>query len=284
MSASNGAGQFAGKVVAITGGTQGVGEAVARLMVERGAAGLTLAGRTAARGEALAAELSDLGTPTVFVQADMAKVADCQRFIDTTEQRFGRLDALVNCAADTGRGRVENTTEEVWDSMFAVNVKAPFFLIQRAVEVMRRHKIAGAVANIGTIVAYGGPPFLIPYSSSKGALMTMTRAVANALKYDRIRVNTVNIGWTNTPREHLVQTKVHGKPENWLQEESKHQPFGRLVEPAEIARAIAYLTSEESGLLTGAVFELDQVIIGTMDDQPDVFPPTDFDRAHATAG
>ena len=112
MTASNGSGQFAGKVAAITGGTQGVGEAVARLYVERGAAGLTLAGRTAARGEALAAELSDLGTPTVFVQADMANVADCQRFIDTTEQRFGRLDALVNCAADTGRARVENTTEE----------------------------------------------------------------------------------------------------------------------------------------------------------------------------
>ncbi len=284
MSASNGAGQFAGKVVAITGGTQGVGEAVARLMVERGAAGLALAGRTAPRGEALAAELSDLGTPTVFVQADMANVADCQRFIDQTEQRFGRLDALVNCAADTGRGRVENTSEEVWDHMFAVNVKAPFFLIQRAVEVMRRHQIAGSIANIGTIVAYGGPPFLIPYSSSKGALMTMTRAVANALKHDRIRVNTLNIGWTNTPREHLVQTKVHGKPEDWLATESQNQPFGRLVEPAEIARAIAYLTSDESGLLTGAVFEFDQVIIGTMDDQPDVFPSTEFDPSRATAG
>ncbi len=283
--ASNGAtGQFAGKVAAITGGTQGVGEAVARLFAARGAAGLTLGGRNRERGEALAAELSDLGCPTQFVAAEMAKVVDCRDFIDQAEQRFGRLDALVNCAADTGRGRVENTSEEIWDHMFAVNVKAPFFLIQRAVEVMRRHKIAGAISNIGSIVSYGGPPFLIPYSSSKGALMTMTRALANALKYDRIRINTLNIGWTNTPREHLVQTKVHGRPENWLDEVSREQPFGRLVEPDEVARAIAYLTSDESGLLTGAVFEFDQTIIGTMDDQPDVFPPTDSDPSHASVG
>ena len=265
-------GQFAGKVAAITGATQGVGEAVARLLAARGAAGLTIGGRNAERGEALAAALADRGCPAQFVRAEMASPADCHNFIDQTEQRFGRLDVLVNCAADTGRGRIENTTEEIWDNMFAVNVKAPFFLIQRAVEVMRRHGIAGAIANIGSIVAYGGPPFLIPYSSSKGALMTMTRALANALKYDRIRVNTLNIGWTNTPREHLVQTEVHGRPENWLQEVSRELPFGRLVEPAEIARAIAYLTSDESGLLTGAVFELDQTILGTMDDMPHVFP------------
>ena len=286
MSTTNGNGvaQFDGKVAAVTGGTQGVGEAVARLMAARGAAGLALAGRNAERGAAVAEELTAQGSPTVFIQADLGSVADCRRFVDETEKRFGRLDVLVNCAADTGRGRIENTSEEIWDHMFALNVKAPFFLIQRAVEVMRRHQIAGAIANIGTIVAYGGPPFLIPYSSSKGALMTMTRAVANALKYDRIRVNTLNIGWTNTPREHLVQTKVHGKPEDWLATESQNQPFGRLVEPAEIARAIAYLTSEESGLLTGAVFEFDQTILGTMDDTPDVFPPTETDPSRATAG
>jgi NAD(P)-dependent dehydrogenase (short-subunit alcohol dehydrogenase family) len=83
-------------------------------------------------------------------------------FIDATEQRFGRLDVLINCAAATDRGRIENTTEEIWDKLFTLNVKSQFFLIQRAVEVMRRHKIEGAIANIGTIVAYGGTPFLIP--------------------------------------------------------------------------------------------------------------------------
>jgi NAD(P)-dependent dehydrogenase (short-subunit alcohol dehydrogenase family) len=120
------------------------------------------------------------------------------------------------------------------------------------------------------MVAYGGPPFLIAYSASKGALMTMTRALANALKHDRIRINTLNIGWTNTPREHVVQTKVHGRPENWLEIISKNQPFGRLIEPEEVARAIAFMCSAESGLMTGAVIDFDQTIVGTNDENPGV--------------
>ena len=98
----------------------------------------------------------------------------------------------------------------------------------------------------------------------------MTRALANALKGDRIRVNTLNIGWTNTPREHLVQTEVHGRPQDWLAQASAAQPFGRLLQPDEVARAIAFLTSAESGLMTGAVIDFDQQVIGTRDDNPGV--------------
>jgi NAD(P)-dependent dehydrogenase (short-subunit alcohol dehydrogenase family) len=135
---------------------------------------------------------------------------------------------------------------------------------------MRRHRAEGAIANIGSIVAHGGPPFLIAYSASKGALAIMTRALANALKGDRIRVNTLNIGWTNTPREHLVQTEVHHRPQDWLTQASAAQPFGRLLQPDEVARAIAFLCSAESGLMTGAVIDFDQQVIGTRDDNPGV--------------
>lgn len=259
---------FAGKVAVITGSTQGLGEGVARLMAARDAEGLTLCGRNTDRGNALAKELSDSGTRTIFVEADLEKVADGQKVIDEAEKSFGRLDCLVNCAAATDRGTIESTTEEIWDKLFDMNVKSQFFMAQRTVEVMRRHKIEGTIVNIGTIVAHGGPPFLIPYSSSKAALMTMTRAVANALKYDRIRMNTLNIGWTNTPREHIVQTEVHHRPENWLELASKEQPFGRLIEIDDVARAVAFLASAESGLMTGAVIDFDQTVIGTMEENP----------------
>jgi NAD(P)-dependent dehydrogenase (short-subunit alcohol dehydrogenase family) len=272
MAQAHGVEQFAGKVVAITGGTQGLGEATARLFAARGAAGIAICGRNRERGEQVAREIAGTGCPVEYVQADLARIEDGRKFIDGAERRFGRLDVLINCAAATDRGRLENTTEEVWDTLFTLNVKSQFFLIQRAVEVMRRHKIAGAIANIGTIVAHGGPPYLIAYSASKGALMTMTRGLANALKEDRIRINTLNIGWTNTPREHVVQTQVHGRSENWLDEANQEMPFGRLIQPDEVARALAYLTSDESGLLTGAVIDFDQQIIGTMPDQPEVCP------------
>ncbi len=262
--------QFAGKVAAITGGTQGLGEAAARLLA--GAARPASRSAAAIASAASRSQPSITECPALYVQADLADMDQGRAFIDATEQRFGRLDVLINCAAATDRGRLENTTEEIWDKLFTLNVKSQFFLIQRAVEVMRRHEIAGAIANIGTIVAYGGPPFLIPYSTSKAALMTMTRGLANALKFDRIRINTLNIGWTNTPREHVVQTQVHSRSENWLEEASTELPFGRLIEPDEVARTLAFLTSDESGLLTGAVIDFDQQIIGTMPDQPEICP------------
>jgi NAD(P)-dependent dehydrogenase (short-subunit alcohol dehydrogenase family) len=270
MAAATTAGQFAGKVAAITGGTQGLGEATARLFAARGADGIAICGRSLDNGERVAREISGAGCPAEFVHADLERMDDCRGFIDSAERTFGRLDVLVNCAAATDRGSIESTTEEIWDKLFTLNVKSQFFVTQRAVEVMRRHKVAGAIANIGTIVAHGGPPFLIAYSASKGALMTMTRGLANALKGDRIRINTLNIGWTNTPREHLVQTRVHGRPENWLEAVSKTQPFGRLIEPEEVARALAFLCSDESGLMTGAVIDFDQTVIGTNDDNPGV--------------
>ena len=259
---------FAGKVAVVTGSTQGVGEGVARLMAERGAEGLVLCGRNTERGGAIAEELTGLGSKAIFVQADLQRVADGQNVIDQAEKAFGRLDCLVNCAAATDRGTIESTTEEVWDKLFNMNVKSQFFMAQRAIEVMRRHKIEGTIVNIGTIVAHGGPPFLIPYSSSKGALSIMTRAVANAVRHDRIRMNTLNIGWTNTPREHIVQTEVHSRPENWLELASEAQPFGRLIEVDDVARAVAFLASAESGLMTGAVIDFDQNIIGTIDENP----------------
>jgi NAD(P)-dependent dehydrogenase (short-subunit alcohol dehydrogenase family) len=268
MAAEAGAGQLAGKVAAITGGTQGLGEAVARLFAARGAAGLAICGRNVERGERIASEISGTGCPSEFVHADLERMADARNFIDSAEASFGRLDVLVNCAAATDRGTIESTTEELWDRLFALNVKSQFFLIQRAVEVMRRHGTAGAIANIGTMTAHGGPPKLIAYSASKGALMTMTRALANALKRDRIRINTLNIGWTNTPREHLVQTEMDGQPENWLELASRNQPFGRLIEAEEVARAIAFLCSDESGLMTGAVIDFDQNVLGTNDSNP----------------
>jgi len=260
-------GQFDGKVAVVTGSTQGVGEGVARLMAARGAAGVVVCGRNRAQGEAVA---SGIGAPGHFVPADLMAIADGRRVIDAALERFGRLDVLVNCAAATDRGSVDSTTEEVWDKLFTMNVKSQFFMIQHAVQAMRRHGEGGAVANIGTIVAHGGPPFLIPYSASKGALMTLTRGLANALRHERIRINTLNIGWTNTPREHVVQTETHGRPGNWLEIASRGQPFGRLIEIDDVARAICFLCSDESGLMTGAVIDYDQTVIGTMDENPGV--------------
>jgi NAD(P)-dependent dehydrogenase (short-subunit alcohol dehydrogenase family) len=259
--------QFEGKVAVVTGGTQGLGEATARLFARRGAAGLVICGRNEERGSRVADEIAASGCQTMFVQADLADLDDCARMIDAAEGEFGRLDSLVNCAASAERGTVDDTTPELWDRVFAINVRAPFFLLQRAVKIMRDQKIEGTIVNVITIASHGGAPYLVPYAASKGALATLTRNTANALLRNRIRVNGLNIGWMNTPGEHVTQKRFHDAPDDWLERASPRQPFGRLLEPEEVARAIAFLASDESGLMTGSVVDFDQTVVGTVPDE-----------------
>ena len=267
---------FKGRYAVVTGGTQGLGEAVARLFAERGAAGLVICGRNAERGEAVAADITGRGCPTRFVRADLARVEDCREVVAEADRAFGTLHALVNCAGLTDRGTIWDTTPELWDRIFAVNARAPFLLMQEAAKVMRREDTAGAMVNVISMSSHGGQPFITAYCASKGALLTLTKNVAFALLRHRIRVNGLNIGWTDTPGEDRIQTGYHGADEGWLAEAERSQPFGRLIKPDEVARAVAFLASDESGLMTGAIVDFDQSVLGAYEAPPQ---PTPLDRA-----
>ena len=260
--------QLGGKVAVVTGGTQGLGEAIARLFAARGAAGLVICGRQSHKGEAVAAELTAKGCRTVFVRADLAGVDDARAVVAAAERAFGRVDALVNAAGITDRGTIFDTSPELFDRMVAVNLRAPFFLMQEAAKLMRRERVEGAMVNILSMSAHGGQPFLTPYSMSKGALATLTRNAAFSLMPWRIRVNALNIGWMNTPGEDRIMRTVHGATDGWLEKAAAEQPFGRLIEPDEVARACAFLCSAESGLMTGAVIDFDQSVAGCYESAP----------------
>lgn len=260
--------QFAGQYAVITGGTQGMGEAVTRLFARRGAAGLVVCGRNKAKGEAVAADLTKAGCKTLYVEADLAKVEDCRKIIAAADKAFGKLHVLVNCAGYTDRGTILDTSPELFDQMFAVNVRAPFFLMQDAIKIMRREGIAGSIVNLITMSSYGGQPFITAYCASKGALVTLTRNVAFSVMRDRIRVNGLNIGWSDTPGEDRVMKLYHGAKDGWLTEAEKKQPFGRLIKPPEVARAIAFLASSEAGLMTGSIVDFDQSVRGAYESPP----------------
>ncbi len=254
-----------GKHAVVTGGTQGLGEAIARLFAERGAAGLVICGRNAANGQKVAASISETGCPTYFVEADLAKVADCRAVIAEADRRFGRIDALVNAAGLTDRGNIFDTSEERYNEIFDVNVRAPFFLIQGVALIMKRENIAGSIVNIQSMSGHGGQPFITAYCASKGALATLTRNVAHSLVKYRIRVNGLNIGWMSTPGEDRIMRTYHGAQDGWLEAAAKTKPFGRLIDPHEVARACAFLISAESGLMTGANIDFDQNVVGASD-------------------
>ncbi len=255
---------LAGGVYAVTGATQGIGAAIARRLAERGAAGIVISGRDASRGEAVAADLAAKGAEPVLVTGDLAEIDTCRRILATADRAFGRLDGLVNAAGVTDRGTLDDTTPELWDRIFAVNTRAPFFLIQEAVRIMRREDIAGRIVNIITMSSHGGQPKLVPYSASKGALAVLTRNLAHGLRGDQIRVNAINIGWTDTPNEHQVQL-AEGQDADWLTRAEAAQPFGRLIEPDDVALLALFLLSADSGVMTGAVIDHDQMVIGAYD-------------------
>jgi NAD(P)-dependent dehydrogenase (short-subunit alcohol dehydrogenase family) len=261
----HGPANLTGKIAVVTGGSQGLGEAIARLFAERGAAGLVICGRNQANGARVAADIEATGCPTAFVPANLASVADCRKVIAEADARFGRVDVLVNAAGLSDRGNIFETTEERFDEIFNVNVRAPFFLIQEAAKLMRRDRNAGAIINIQSMSAHGGQPFISAYCSSKGALATLTKNVAHSLIKFRIRVNGLNIGWMSTPGEDRIMKTYHGAKDGWLEGAVKSRPFGRLIDPTEVARACAYLASDESGLMTGSNIDFDQTIVGVSD-------------------
>lgn len=261
-------GPFDNKIVVVTGGTQGLGAATSKLLAERGAEGIVICGRSVEKGRQQAAELETLGTRALFISADLSKVEDCRAVISAADKMFGRLDSLINVAGLTNRGTILNTSEELFDQLFAVNTRAPFFLMQEAIELFRRDSIPGTIVNISSMSSMGGQPFLSAYCASKGALDTLTRNTAYAVLRNRIRVNSLNIGWMASEGEDRTQRLEDGRPVDWLAQASVQQPNGRLIEPEEVARAIAFLASAESGLMTGAIVNFDQGIWGAYDAVP----------------
>lgn len=253
---------FAGKYAIVTGSTQGLGEAIARLLVERGAAGLIICGRNAERGRAVAADLNSDACQVHFVRADLANVEDCRGIVAAADEYFGTVHILVNAAGVSDRGTIWDTTSELWDWIMAINVRAPFILIQETIKIMRRESVEGSIVNIGSVSAYGSVPFLTPYATSKGALMTFTKNVAYAIMRHRIRINMLNIGWMDTPGENIIQRKYHDAGDDWLENAETSMPFGRLLKPEEVAHAVAFLVSEESGMMTGSIVDFDQSVQG----------------------
>ncbi len=261
-------------ITIINGGTQGLGEAVARRLASTDfSTGLVLTGRSVERGNALASELTEAGLDTIFVEADGMDPAMPDTVVDATVERFGAVNGVVNVAALTSRATLFSDTPEHVNAMFALNVNAPYFLIQAATRHMILNGNAGSIVNVGSTSGHGGQTKLTAYCMSKGALSIMTRNLAFGLMKHGIRVNQVNPGWMETESEHRTQMEHDGAPENWLELAAPQRPLGRLVQPGEVANMIVYCLSPEAGMLTGNTIDVDQSVQGAGD--PPL--PTDAD-------
>jgi len=254
--------QFEGKVIIITGSTQGSGAETAKLFAARGAKAITICGRQENKGLQIKKEIEELGAKCLYVKADLSKVEDCKKIVALTDTEFGTVHSLVNVAGYTERGTILSATLENYENNFNINARAPLILIQEVVKIMIRDKNNGTIANVLSMAMYSGMPFIVAYSGSKAALAIMTKNIANSLAGHQIRVNALNIGWTDTPAEHDIQKRVHKKGEDWLSKEENKVPYKRLTKPLDVAKGLAFMCSDESGLMTGSVIDFDQTVNG----------------------
>ena len=254
--------QFKDKIIIVTGSTQGSGAETAKLLAGRGAKGIAICGRNEQKGNKIKDEIKKIGSECIYIKADLENLSDCKRIVAETDKKFKTVDSFINVAAFTERGTILSTTEENYDKNFNINVKAPLFMMQDVIKIMIRDKKKGTIAHVLSMAAYSGMPFLTAYSSSKAALAIMIKNVANSVSGHQIRINGVNLGWTDTPAETVIQKKFHNADDDWLKKKEAEVPFKRLNKPLDVARILAFLCSDESGIMTGSIVDFDQTVAG----------------------
>ena len=239
--------RFDGKVVVITGGFPELGEATARLFAQRGAAGIVLGGRNVERGHAIAAIMTAAGCTSHFVPADLANLDDCAAVLGAADQAFGRIDVLINNLGVIDSSTLWETSPEIFDHIFAINVRAPFFFMQGAAAIMKRERIPGTLINIISLSCQKEPPLIPAYHASEGALASMMQSVGLALLNDGINVFGLNVGWPGTELDPSDQ--IGFAPDGY------GRPTNSARTPQEAAQAIALLASTQAGVDSGSIVD-----------------------------
>jgi NAD(P)-dependent dehydrogenase (short-subunit alcohol dehydrogenase family) len=245
-------GRLQGKVAIVTGATEGIGAAVARLFGVEGAR-LVLIARRPEPGARMVAELGD-GT-AVFVAGDVAQEATAAAGVRAALETYGGLDVLVNNAAMDFVRDVLDTSREDLERVFQVNCFGAFAMLREAGRAMRAGG-GGSIVNVTSRNAMVGVPGMGAYAAAKGALLSLTRVAAIEWAHYGIRVNAVAPGLTDTP---LIRTWIDAQPSPGPFEEDLRAsvPLGRLARPEEVAQAVLYLASDESAHVTGASIPVD---------------------------
>ncbi len=244
-----------GKVGLITGSTTGIGEASARALAQDGA-NVMLHGRNAERGAKALADIQAMGVEADIVYGEVADAAFCQSLVDSTVERFGRIDVLVNNAGILPEGKAPDTDNETWMSCMQVNVNAPFFLSRAAVEHMAKQG-GGNIVNISSEWGLNGEQGFVAYCTSKGAVMQMTRCMALDHAQQNIRVNAVCPGEIHTQMVDDWLAAKGGDLEENLASVAAGIPMRRVAQPAEVAACVLFLASDASSYVTGTGLTVD---------------------------
>lgn len=246
---------FSDKVVIVTGGTSGIGEACVQEFANCGAK-IVLVGRDQRKASVILKKIRENGTEGIDILGDVADATFADRVVSETLRKYGRVDVLVNSAGIIPRGDALSLTDEEWLSAQSVNVNGTFWMCRASIRAMRERR-AGAIVNVASDWGLVGGKGHVAYCTSKGAVVNMTRALALDHIGDGIRINVVCPGESRTP---MLQSGLERRGfggEGGMERIGEILPIGRVSEPIEQARCIRFLASDEASFIVGAALAVD---------------------------
>ncbi|HEX9646993.1 MAG TPA: glucose 1-dehydrogenase [Alphaproteobacteria bacterium] len=242
---------LSGRVAIVTGGNGGIGLGMAAGLARAGAS-LLIAGRNEDKSRAAVAELEALGATAAAVRVEITDRASVQAMVAAAGERFGRLDILVNNAGTNIRKQPEDYTPEEWHTVIETNLTSAFHCCQAAYRPMVAAG-GGKIINIGSMMSIFGASFTMPYASSKGGIVQMTKALACAWAKDNIQVNAVLPGWIDTTLTRQARQQIEGLHERVV----ARTPAGRWGMPRDFAGIAVFLAAPASDFLTGTAIPVD---------------------------
>lgn len=246
-------GEFANKVVLVTGATSGIGRACALRFAGAGAR-IAAIGRNEQALASLSQDVEKAGGRSLLLQADLSLAQEAERVVEQTIEHAGGIDVLVNAAGHIATGTIEDTSLEAWDAMLNINLRAVFYLTQKAVPSLIERR--GNIVNVSSVTGLRAFPGVLAYCVSKAGVDQLTRCAALELAAKGVRVNAVNPG--------VVVTEIHRRGgmteeqyDSFLERSKQTHPLGRVGQAKEIAELIFFLASERASWITGGSYSID---------------------------
>ncbi len=245
--------EFQNKVALVTGGAMGIGKAVAKLLAKRGAK-ILIVDKSEEAALKTVSEIRSVGSIAEFFKADVSNIQNCSDAIDKVIELYSQLDIVSNNAGIQRYGTVESTPENEWDEVMDINLKSVYYICKFAIPHLKKTK--GSIVNMTSVQAFATQRGVAAYTTSKHALIGLTRSMAIDFARDGIRVNCVAPGTVETPMLKYAAA-LDPNPESVYENCKNMHPIGRIAQPEEIAEVVAFLASGRASFVTGSCYLVD---------------------------